>query len=81
VKPFLPVGHVGSPCPPNVASGPEITVLGMAHVAEVRSGKADAKAVAAAAKPAFDFTGESVYYEGGPATGDLVANLALGTTL
>lgn len=32
-------------------------------------------------KPTYDYTGETLYYEGGPHAGDLVTNLALGTTL
>lgn len=34
-----------------------------------------------AAKPSYDFTGETVFYEGTPHRGDLLVNLALGTTL
>lgn len=36
---------------------------------------------AAAAKPQYDFTGETVYWEGGPSNGDLAFNAALGATL
>lgn len=32
-------------------------------------------------KPVYDFTGETVYYEGPPHKGDLALNVALGTTL
>lgn len=32
-------------------------------------------------KPAYDFSSETVYWEGGPAKGDLIFNIALGTTL
>lgn len=36
---------------------------------------------AAPAKPSYDFSGETLYWEGGPAKGDLLFNIALGTTL
>ncbi|KAI8473112.1 MAG: hypothetical protein J3K34DRAFT_412257 [Monoraphidium minutum] len=32
-------------------------------------------------KPQYDFTGETLYWEGGPAKGDLVFNLVMGTTI
>lgn len=36
---------------------------------------------AKASKPVYDYTAEKLHWEGGPATSDLVFNLALGTTL
>jgi len=42
---------------------------------------ADAPKKAAAEKKEYDFTGETVYYQGPPHRGDLAVNLALGATL
>ena len=45
------------------------------------SGGASTSAPAATAKPVYDYSSETLYYEGPPHRGDLALNLALGTTL
>uniref|UniRef100_A0A7S0R2K7 YdbS-like PH domain-containing protein n=1 Tax=Chlamydomonas leiostraca TaxID=1034604 RepID=A0A7S0R2K7_9CHLO len=62
------------------------TPYGQGKKSERREEGAGAKASSSsssstATKPVYDYTGETLHYEGGPHKGDLAVNLALGTTL
>ena len=51
------------------------------HLSCMHDNSSTVMSIMPAEKPVYDYTGETLFYEGHPHRGDLAVNLALGTTL
>lgn len=77
-KPALPACAAAAATQPGASAGRQVATPRAALWADPAAPR---PCTSAAAKPEYNWDGETVYYEGAPHRGDLAVNLALGITL